>query len=57
MLLGEPPQRFQLSPPSVIAVAPDTALQLRNESESDVIIFAYGAPQQDSDYKAEILED
>ena len=57
MLLGDPPERFELSPPSLVVVEPGTALQLRNESEADAVFFAYGAPHQSSDYQAEILPD
>lgn len=56
MLLGEPPERVELSPKSLVVVEPGTAVQLINESASDVVVFAYGAPAQSSDYKAQILE-
>ena len=57
MLLGEPPERFELPPRSLVVVEPGTALQLRNESGSDVLVFAYGAPHQAPDYSAEVLEE
>lgn len=57
MHLGDPPQRFELSPRSLVVVEPGTALQLRNDSDADVVFFAYGAPRQSPDYKAEILPD
>jgi mannose-6-phosphate isomerase-like protein (cupin superfamily) len=57
MYLGDPAARFELPPRSIVIVEPETALQIRNESGSDVVFFAYGAPQQPSDYKAEVLED
>lgn len=57
MLLGEPVERFTLFPRSLVVVEPGTALQLRNDSDADVVFFAYGAPRQPSDYKAEILPD
>lgn len=44
MLLGDPPERFDLPPHSVVTVAPGTALQMRNESDDEVTVFAYGAP-------------
>ena len=44
MLLGDPPERFDLEPQSVVTVAPGTGLQLRNESGGEVVVFAYGAP-------------
>jgi mannose-6-phosphate isomerase-like protein (cupin superfamily) len=57
MFLGDPPERFALPPCSIVIVEPLTPLQIRNESESDAVFFAYGAPEQDSDYQAEILVD
>ena len=57
MLLGDPPERFELPPRSLVVVEPKTPLQLRNESDADVLVFAYGAPQQPADYKADILEE
>jgi mannose-6-phosphate isomerase-like protein (cupin superfamily) len=44
VLLGEPPERFDLAPHSVAAVQPGTPLQLRNESDEPVTLFAYGVP-------------
>ena len=43
-LLGDPYERFDVEPQSVVTVATNTALQLRNESDADVVVFAYGAP-------------
>jgi mannose-6-phosphate isomerase-like protein (cupin superfamily) len=57
MLLGEPPERFELPARSLVVVEPRTPLQLRNETDSDVLVFAYGAPRQSPDYQAEILEE
>jgi mannose-6-phosphate isomerase-like protein (cupin superfamily) len=56
MLLGEPPERFELPARSLVVVAPRTPLQLRNDSDVDVFVFAYGAPSQSSDYAADVLE-
>ena len=56
MILGEPAERFELSPRSVVVVEPGTPLHLLNESDADVVVFAYGAPNQPPGYKAEILE-
>jgi hypothetical protein len=56
-LLGEPPERHELPPRSLLVVEAGTAVQLRNDSDEDLILFAYGAPQQDADYQAEILPD
>jgi quercetin dioxygenase-like cupin family protein len=55
--LGDPPERFELQPRSIVVVEPGTALQLRNESDTEVVLFAYGAPAQGSDYVAEKLPD
>jgi mannose-6-phosphate isomerase-like protein (cupin superfamily) len=44
MLLGDPPERVELPPQSVVSVAPGTALQLRNEGDDELVLFAYGAP-------------
>ena len=44
MLLGDPPERFELARASVVSVQPGTPLQLRNESSDDVLVLAYGAP-------------
>lgn len=55
MLLGEPPERVDLAPQSVVAVELGTALQLRNETDDEVVVFAYGAPPVTG--KAEFLDD
>jgi mannose-6-phosphate isomerase-like protein (cupin superfamily) len=44
MLLDDPPERFDLPPQSVVTVTPGTVLQMRNESDAEVVVFAYGAP-------------
>ena len=44
MLLGEPPERVELKPRSVVAVEPKTPLQLRHDGEEEVVVFIYGAP-------------
>ena len=44
MLLGNEPERVDLSPGSVVAVQPLTPLQLRNESDEELVVFVYGAP-------------
>ncbi len=44
MLLGEPPERVELPPQSVVAVEPKTPLQLRNDGDEEVAVFIYGAP-------------
>jgi hypothetical protein len=44
MHLGEPAERVELPPRSVVAVEPGTALQLRNSGDDEVVVFVYGAP-------------
>jgi quercetin dioxygenase-like cupin family protein len=53
--LGDPPERVDLPPGSVLAVHPGTAIQLRNESDGDARLFIYGAPPEHGD--AEFLPD
>jgi mannose-6-phosphate isomerase-like protein (cupin superfamily) len=55
MLLGEPPERIDLSARGVVSVEPGTALQLRNETDDEVVVFAYGAPPVTG--QAEFIED
>jgi mannose-6-phosphate isomerase-like protein (cupin superfamily) len=55
MLLGEPPERVDLPPESVVSVEPQTALQLRNETDEEVVVFAYGAPPEGG--KGKFLDD
>jgi len=55
MLLGEPPERHDLPRESVVAVAAGTGIQMRNESEREVVVFAYGAPPVTG--RAEYLDD
>lgn len=44
MLLGEPPERVDVGPQSVVAVQPGTPLQVRNESDEELVLYIYGAP-------------
>ena len=44
MLLGDRPERVDLGPGGVVAVEPMTPLQMRNETDEEVVIFVYGAP-------------
>lgn len=57
MLLGndDRPERHDLPVHSVVSVAPGTGLQMRNETDDDVVVFAYGAPPVTG--KAEYLDD
>src|SRR5438045_7075671 len=44
MLLGEAPERVDLGPGGVVAVEPMTPLQMRNETDEELVVFVYGAP-------------
>jgi uncharacterized cupin superfamily protein len=44
MLLGDPPERVDLPPRSIVSVEPGTGLQMRNEGTEEAIVFVYGAP-------------
>ena len=52
MHLGDPPDRVELPPESIVAVEPGTALQLRNEGDDEAVVFIYGAPpvQEGADF-------
>jgi mannose-6-phosphate isomerase-like protein (cupin superfamily) len=55
MLLGEPPERVDVGPEGVVAVEQGTALQVRNETDDELVLFIYGAPPVTG--QAEFLED
>jgi mannose-6-phosphate isomerase-like protein (cupin superfamily) len=55
MYLEEPPERVELPQGSVALVQPGTPLQLRNEGDEDVTVYAYGAPPERG--RGEFLED
>lgn len=44
MLLGDEPERVDLGPGGVVRVEPMTALQVRNDSDEELVCFVYGAP-------------
>ncbi|MGE5272230.1 MAG: cupin domain-containing protein [Verrucomicrobiota bacterium] len=44
--LGEPAERVDLAPRSVVVVEPGTPLQLRNDGNDDAVVFIYGAPPE-----------
>jgi mannose-6-phosphate isomerase-like protein (cupin superfamily) len=46
MLLGDPPERVDVGPHSVVAVQPGTPLQVRNESGEELVLYVYGAPPE-----------
>ena len=55
MLLGHEPERVDLGPGSVVAVDPMTALQMRNETDEELVCFVYGAPPEQAG--ADFLDD
>jgi mannose-6-phosphate isomerase-like protein (cupin superfamily) len=55
ILLGDRPGRIDLAPRSVVSVTPGTAIQLRNETDDEVVLFAHGAPPVAG--QCEILDD
>ncbi len=55
MMLGDPPERVELTRGSIVVVETDTALQLRNESDAETVVLAVGAPPESG--KAEHLPD
>jgi mannose-6-phosphate isomerase-like protein (cupin superfamily) len=57
MLLGDPPERIEgLGPESVVAVEPMTPLQVRNETDEELVLFIYGAPpdQAGADFQPDV---
>jgi mannose-6-phosphate isomerase-like protein (cupin superfamily) len=46
MLLGDPAERVDVGPGGVVAVQPGTALQVRNETDEELVLFIYGAPAE-----------
>ena len=46
MLLGDPPERVDIGPRSVVAVEPMTPLQVWNEGDEELVLFIYGAPPE-----------
>ncbi len=55
LLLGEPPERFDLGPRGVASASPGSQIQVRNESDAEVTFLAYGAPPVEG--QAEIIDD
>ena len=55
MLLGEPPERVDVEPGGVVVVQTGTAMQARNETDDEILFFAYGAPPVHGN--ADFLED
>jgi mannose-6-phosphate isomerase-like protein (cupin superfamily) len=54
-LLGDPPDRVDVGPHGVVAVEPNTPLQVRNETDEELVLFIYGAPAEQAG--ADFLDD
>jgi mannose-6-phosphate isomerase-like protein (cupin superfamily) len=46
LLLEDPPQRVDVEPGGLVAVHTGTPLQARNETDEEILFFAYGAPPE-----------
>jgi mannose-6-phosphate isomerase-like protein (cupin superfamily) len=55
MLLGEPYERVDVAPGGVVVVHKGTPLQMRNETDEEILVFVYGAPTEHGN--AEFLDD
>lgn len=55
MVLGEPWERVDVEPGGVVVVHPGTPLQMRNETDEEILVFVYGAPTRHG--RAEFLDD
>jgi mannose-6-phosphate isomerase-like protein (cupin superfamily) len=55
MLLGEPWERVDVGPGGAVVVHQGTPLQMRNETDEEILVFVYGAPTRHGN--AEFLED
>jgi mannose-6-phosphate isomerase-like protein (cupin superfamily) len=53
VMLGDPPERHAAPPGTLVVVEPGTPLKWLNDSDTDALIFAYGAPAES---KPEVLE-
>jgi quercetin dioxygenase-like cupin family protein len=54
MYLGEPPQREDVPAGGLVHVEPGTPLQSANHGETELLVYAYGAPPETE--HAEILD-
>jgi quercetin dioxygenase-like cupin family protein len=46
MLLGDPAELVEVGPGGVVSVEPGTPLQVRNESDDELMLYIYGAPPE-----------
>jgi mannose-6-phosphate isomerase-like protein (cupin superfamily) len=44
LLVEDPPQRVDVGPGGMVAVHTGTPMQVRNETDEEILFFAYGAP-------------
>jgi quercetin dioxygenase-like cupin family protein len=58
VLLEEPPQRVDVEPGGVLVVHAGTPLQARNETDEEIVFFAYGAPpiSGHTEFLADVVE-
>jgi quercetin dioxygenase-like cupin family protein len=54
MYLGDPPERRQVPVGGLVHVESGTALQVVNEGDEDLLVYAYGAPPEQG--RAEFLD-
>ena len=55
ILLEDPPQRIDVEPGGLVAVHSGTPMQVRNETDEEILFFAYGAPPEHG--KATFIDD
>ena len=55
LLLEDPPQRVDIEPGGLVAVHPGTPMQVRNETDEEILFFAFGAPPDHGN--ADFLDD
>ena len=55
MLLGDPYEQIDVGPQSVVAVEPNTPLQVRNEGDEELVVYIYGVPAEQGG--ADFLDD
>jgi mannose-6-phosphate isomerase-like protein (cupin superfamily) len=53
MYLGDPPERHDVPRSGVIHVEAGTALQMANQGDVDLVVYAYGSPP---DHGGELLD-
>jgi mannose-6-phosphate isomerase-like protein (cupin superfamily) len=46
MYLGDPPERVEVPELGLVRVEPETPLQIVNEGDEDLVVYAYGAPPE-----------